>query len=79
MSLLSQSGVGWYEHCSKFKIMPIFTFLPDLINRKGRGYLQKSFSFKCPASHIFNTITKETLAVRKLATDLAGPPSDGLS
>jgi phage FluMu protein Com len=54
-------------------------FPPDLINSIGTGYLQGSFSVKCPNSHIFNTITKETLAVRKLAFDLAGPPALGLS
>lgn len=48
-------------------------FVPDLINSSGTGFLQESFSFECPNSHIFNTITKETLAVRKLAVDLAGP------
>ena len=51
----------------------ILILLPDLINPNGTGYLQESFSFKCPNPHIFGTITKETLAVRKLASDLAGP------
>jgi hypothetical protein len=51
----------------------------DLINQEGTGYLQKSFVFNCPNNHGFRAITKETLAVRKLADELAGPPALGLS
>jgi hypothetical protein len=53
--------------------------LIDLIKPEGTGFMQKSFAFACSNTHSFKVITKETLAVRKLANDLAGPPSLGLS
>ena len=43
----------------------------------GTGYLQKNFNYPCQNAHEHRNITKETLAFRKLAEDLAG--SNGLS
>jgi len=54
-------------------IVFLISFLPhsDMMTPTGTGYLQKKFSTSCPRYCGIPEITKETLALRKMAVDLA--------
>jgi hypothetical protein len=53
----------------------------DLVNREGTGYLQNSFRTTCINSkpHEYPMITKETLAVRKIVTDMLSGKAKNLA